>query len=331
MRVGLSLGGILLLVLAAPHAEASPSAKLVYVRGSGAETCPPEADLRKAVAVRLGYDPFFPAASKTVVAQVTRAPKEYRGRVQIVGDDGNVRGEREISTSGDDCSELTSAMALAVSIALDDLDEPSPVARSEASTPQTEPAAPVGEPSREPPRTPSNEAPAAAKPAAAASRVELTGSVGPTISIGTAPVVLGADLAVALRWPRVAARVDVRGELSSSHQMATGGEVSTNLGLATGSLCLRFGLPFACAGGGAGIVWSHTEGITRPASDRAIVPVGVLRVGVQAPLGTRIYLEPSVEMGGSFSPQSVVVDGRSVYDMPLVWAVLGVQVGGKIF
>lgn len=35
---------------------ASPSSRLVYVRGRGAETCPDEAALRAAVAARLGYD-----------------------------------------------------------------------------------------------------------------------------------------------------------------------------------------------------------------------------------------------------------------------------------
>ncbi len=115
-------------LVAAGSAEASPSAKLVYVRGPGAEGCPGEAELRKAVATRIGYDPFFPTASKTVIAQVTRSPVGYRSHVQIVGDDGNVRGDRELASKGDDCAEIVSTVALAVSIALDDLDEPPPSA-----------------------------------------------------------------------------------------------------------------------------------------------------------------------------------------------------------
>jgi hypothetical protein len=39
-------------------AWAAPTAKLSYVRGEGAEACADEADLKKAVAARLGYDPF---------------------------------------------------------------------------------------------------------------------------------------------------------------------------------------------------------------------------------------------------------------------------------
>jgi hypothetical protein len=331
MRAGPTLGGIVLLVLAAPRAEASPSAKLVYVRGAGAEVCPPEADLRQAVAVRLGYDPFFPAASKTVVAQISRVPKGFRGRVQIVGDDGNVRGERDIATTGDDCGELTSAIALAVSIALDDLDEPSPSGPPDPPAPAAEPIPPAATPSPEPARAQPREGQPTTKPSPTATRMELTGSVGPTISIGTAPVVLGAGVALGLQFPRVAARLDVRAEHTFSQEMATGGQVSTDVALAIGSLCLRFGLPFACAGGGAGIIWSHTEGLARPASDRALVPIMALRLGVQAPLGARFYLEPSIEAGGNFTPQRVVVDGRSGYEVPALWGVLGVHVGGKIF
>src|SRR5687768_2823399 len=102
MRAGVTLATMAVVLGVCASAFASPSAKLVYVRGTGTESCPPEADLRKMVAVRLGYDPFFPSAQKTVVAEVGRAPDGYRGRVRIVSDDGNVRGERELATKGDD-------------------------------------------------------------------------------------------------------------------------------------------------------------------------------------------------------------------------------------
>ena len=87
-----------MLALATRSARASPSAKLVYVRGAGADARPAEAALRKAVAIRLGYDPFLAAAQKTVIAQVTRTSEGYRARVQIVDDDGKARGERDRAT-----------------------------------------------------------------------------------------------------------------------------------------------------------------------------------------------------------------------------------------
>lgn len=57
----------------AREASASPSARLLYVRNVGAEGCPDESALRKSVAARLGYDPFFPWATTTVLATIDRA------------------------------------------------------------------------------------------------------------------------------------------------------------------------------------------------------------------------------------------------------------------
>ena len=147
MRAALALVSILAVTTWATASRATPSAKLVYVREPAASACPGESDLRKAVATRIGYDPFFPSASKTVIAQISRAPTGYRGKVQIVGDDGNLRGTRDLSTRGDDCSELLSALALAISIALDDLDDGKPLpATAGGQTGETTPAAPPAAP-----------------------------------------------------------------------------------------------------------------------------------------------------------------------------------------
>src|SRR5262249_17972003 len=120
----------------AARVEASPSAKLVYVRGAGAESCPGEAEMRSAVARRLGYDPFFPVAAKTVVTPLAHTAAGYRAHVQIVSEDGKVRGERDLAASGDDCAELLAALALAVSIAIDDLDDER-TAASTSAAPET--------------------------------------------------------------------------------------------------------------------------------------------------------------------------------------------------
>src|SRR5579859_7764190 len=99
---------------------ASPSAKLTYVRGSGAEKCPDEGALRKAVATRLGYDPFFPWATTTVVAEVTASRRGFHGQVQILDEHGDLRGRRALDATSGDCADMVRALALAISIAVDD-------------------------------------------------------------------------------------------------------------------------------------------------------------------------------------------------------------------
>lgn len=316
------------------EAEASPSAKLVYVRGAGADSCPGEAELRKAVALRLGYDPFFPVAQKTVIAQVQRAPSGFTGRVQIVGDDGNIRGERELATKGDDCKELALALALAVSLALDDLDEAP--AKPPAKPDEPPPPPPPPPPPRDPPPvvTEPKDDGASRAPIRVVDgpSMQLAASLGPIATLGTAPdIAAGASLAIALRWPAsaFALRLDVRSALPSSKSLAQGGKVSTNDVVGTVAACLRGTIPFGCVGGGAGVLFSRTENITRPASDRASLLVGVARGGADIALGARLYLEPFAEVGLNVLSRAVEVDGRTVYETSPVWAAVGIHLGGR--
>ncbi len=329
----LALASAASLAFGAHSAAASPSAKLVYVRGTGTDVCPGEEDLRRAVATRIGYDPFFPAAQKTVIAQVTRTAGGYRGKVQIVGDDGKVWGERDLASKGDDCLELVSAMALAVSIALDDLDEatqapPAPPASPSSSAPD-EPAPP-----REVPRAePAREVPAPPRSAPAEGpHVELRASAGPIVSVGTAPAAaFGGSAAVSLGYGAVGARLGVRGELPSSGAVTPTGLVSTSTLLVTLSGCVRARVPFGCVGGGIGSFSSQTEGITRPASDSATLGVLLASAGADLALGRVLYLEPVIEGALNLTRHRVEIDGSRAFTLPIVAGTLGLHLGGHFF
>lgn len=337
-RVAVAIASAATLVLAAASADASPSAKLVYVRGTGADACPGEAELRKAVATRIGYDPFFPAAQKTVIAQVTRTAGGYRGKVQIVGDDGKVRGERDLASKGDDCAELVSTMALAVSIALDDLDEapkdpppPAPPALvasdsdppSSREAPRASPVTPPRDlPPAPPPRTTSLDGP----------HVELGASAGPIVSVGTAPsAAVGGSVAVSLGYGAFGARLGLRGELPSSSGLVPSGLVSTNTVLAALSGCVRGRVPFGCFGAGIGSISSRTEGITRPASDGALLVVLLASAGADIALGRVLYLEPFVEGALNLRRHRVEIDGSTAFTLPIVAGTLGLHLGGHFF
>ncbi len=326
LRAATAIGLVLLSLLVARTACASPSAKLVYVRGAGAEACPAEAELRKAVAVRIGYDPFFPVAQKTVVAQLARAPGGYRARVQIVGDDGTLRGERELATKGDDCGELTAAIALAVSVALDDLDEPAPSAPppAEPAAPAPDPPPPIAAPADPPPPAPDRPAPAAER----AAPVTFALAGGPTVVAGSAPAPApGLALAGSLRIGWAGVRLDARADLPVGEGLAPNGRVSTNEVVVLASFCVRGKVPFACAGGGTGVFASRTEGLAKPASDDAVVAIAAAKVGVDVALGRALFLEPFVDLGANLTRHRVEVDGREVYGMPPVWGAGGILLG----
>ena len=308
-------------------AEASPSSKLVYIRGAGADACPGEDDLRKAVAARLGYDPFFPSAQKTVVAEVTRTPGGYRAKVQIVGDARALGGARELATKGDDCAELVSTMGLAISIALDDLDAEER-AQAETQAPKSEQAAP-------PPETspPAEAIPPPAAPLLLRRRptekthADLSASLGPTLSFGTAPVpAVGGGVAVTLGYGPLAARASFRAEFAASDSFAPAGTVSAQTLMGTLEGCVRAKIPFACAGAGYGSIATETSGIPRAASDHGRLVTVLATVGARVPLAG-IYIEPFVSGGLNLVEERVEVDRRRVYTVPLVVGVGGIHVG----
>jgi hypothetical protein len=327
----------------ASQALATPSAKLVYVRGTGTNSCPDESELRRAVSARIGYDPFFPTASKTVVAQVTRATKGFRARVQIVGDDGRVRGEKDLTTGGDDCNELIATMALAISIALDDLDDGTKAAPDAAATtpaattPAAGPPADEEAPRAAVPETRPKDAPAPAPPTTNAPpsenrRLTMTASAGPALSIGAAPAPsVGGALAATIRYSWAAARFALRGDLPSSGDLERGGRVTTRTVLATAAACVRGDAPFFCAGAGLGSLDATTQEIARPSSDDALLVLLVATGGVDLALGSQLYVEPFVDAGLVLTRHRVSVDGISAYVLPVFAGTAGLHLGLRLF
>jgi hypothetical protein len=112
------------MIAVAAAARASSSSRLVYSRAPEASSCPDEAALRKAVARRFGYDPFFPWAKQTIVVQIFRAHGRYVARVQLLDEQGIAHGTRELTSNQRNCSEIFEASTLAVSIALDAPEKP---------------------------------------------------------------------------------------------------------------------------------------------------------------------------------------------------------------
>ncbi|MFO0677084.1 MAG: hypothetical protein U0169_11140 [Polyangiaceae bacterium] len=148
---------------------AIPAARLVYVRGSGAESCPDEDELRRAVATRLGYDPFFPTASSTLIADVERAKGRFVAHIKLVGDDDVTRGARRLEHGGPSCADMIDTMALSISIAIDPesltrAPRPDPVPAADSSADRAPPVSPGATTAREAAIEPVGGGPARARP-----------------------------------------------------------------------------------------------------------------------------------------------------------------------
>lgn len=317
---------VLLLGLALPiPAEASPSARLTYVRGKGAEKCPDEAMLRKEVAARLGFDVFFPWARRTVVAEITKGPRGFRARLQILSEDGVVLGVRAIDATSESCSDIAHALALAMSIAVDDfgLDDVPPPAPTEPP-PQT-PERPA--PATAPEAPPSETSPRLPPPPPAEPPLRLSASLGTQVSFEVAPAAsvgfLGAfDVRLARR---LSIGIEARGDLP-----AEGEGVETYVIAGSVIPCLHYPSPlFVCAMVTAGDF--HETGVgSRPVAMDALYLALGPRVGVEVPLGRRFFVLAHADAAFVLLRHRVDLNGNQVFELPLIAPSFGIG-GGVLF
>jgi hypothetical protein len=327
-----AVGAAMLAVASA--SSASPSARLVYLRNPGAESCPDETSVRGAVAARLGYDPFFPNAAETMFIEISRDKDRYRARVKLVDAKNDVRGTREIAQAGSSCSGMIDTLALSISIAID----PDSLTRGPASPPTTEPAAaaspsPEEETPREiatppavppPPDAPKDDARPRQQDARTA-RLELW--LAPAVWFGTGPsVAFGGELGARVRWTNLSLGVSARGDLPSSHTI-DGINVSFGFLGGTATACGHLGVLSACALG--------TLGRLTASSDAAIArDDSTLRLLLGASLGVELPASDSIRLFGraiandALGDQTVVVSGVNVYDLPHLSA--GFELGSAI-
>lgn len=144
-----------------PARPALPVAELHYARHAGAENCPDEPTLRKAVSARMGRDPFLSAASTPVAPLPSPAPTPARpslrltvavqparrglqARIDLQDARGRVVATRRLGSPASDCNELGAALALALALAIDPFGPFEPVARSGASGASSPPSDAAG-------------------------------------------------------------------------------------------------------------------------------------------------------------------------------------------
>lgn len=308
-------------------AWASPTSRLVYVRGPGAEGCPDEAAMRAAVAARLGYDPFRVVATTTLSAQISRENGLYRGQIKLVDDSGVERGARSLESRADDCAELTQALALSMSIAIDPLSVLSPPKPKEPDPPAQEPKEPepppVVAPRPAPPPVPPPPAPPAAKPSEGP-RFALGASGHGAFGIGPAPA-FGLALASEIVWPNASVGAGVRLDFPAGVETAQGGRVRATFVGGELAPCLRSPLGkrsddssrgLTVAGCGLvllGGVLAESTDVSGPKSSGTFFAGAGLRLGLDVPLVAGFAARLSGDVLGHFTPYGLAVNGTTVF------------------
>jgi hypothetical protein len=340
MRFVSALAALVALAATSRTALASPTARLVYVRSAGAESCPDEPSMRRAVATRLGYDPFRPHASTTLTAEVKREGGSFRGRVRLVDEAGVERGARDLESAAADCSELTAAMALSMSIAID------PLSMMRAEKPATEP-----EPTELPPpvemtdgpavsvappleRTPPRDsgAPAAPRPLAPerdAPRFAV--GAGGHVAFGIAPApAIGLRVSAELMTKRWSVGLEGRFDLASSAASSEGGSSQTSLAGGAIVPCVRVPLVWACGVALVSRVEAEAVGVSLPRTDAFVFVGAGARLVAAVDLGQDFMLRVGGDLLAHPAPFELTVNGRSVYRSSPVSGLAGLAVA-RIF
>jgi hypothetical protein len=297
--------------------------------------------MRRAVATRLGYDPFRPLASTTLTAEIRREKGTFRGHVKLVDDAGVERGARDLESRADDCSDLTTAMALSMSIAIDPLSMLRPPPKIEDPTPGGE-APPPTEPSPSPP-APSAPAPSSSAspavdrpPPAPPSRdtvdpARFALAAGGHVAFGIAPApALGFRASGEIATRRFAVGLEGRLDLPASSESSEGGRSRTSLAGAALVPCLRIPLAWACGVLLAARVDAEAVGVTSPRSEAFVFLGAGARLVAALPLPEDFSLRIGGDVLAHPVPFELTLNGRRIYRSGAVSAIAGLAVA-RIF
>jgi|CZKU01.1.fsa_nt_gi hypothetical protein len=349
------LGGLLATGLSVPAAWGFPTSRLTYSRDVAAQRCPDEAFLRHAVAERLGYDPFFPWATRTIAARIAVEGHGLRGTVDLIDAEGILRGSRELTALPHQCQDLVDGMALAISIAIDPdsvdrVDPPSPKAPGTDGAPIDSSAQPAPSPGPvvDPPsaddgagtREPAAPRPAASPPAGANDSGSSTRSAvgfrltpelhaGMVGSTGLSPSwSAGPSVGAFLRASAWSAGVEGRYQFVNGASYPAGRISSTLVGAAA-LTCGHPGPAIVCAQFAADRLTVSGDGVDRPRSDAAFVWRTGARAGLDFPLRANLALGVHADVLVLLEPTSIELDGQVLWRAPLVSALGGATLQGR--
>jgi hypothetical protein len=291
------------------HADTSHKARLVYLRGIGTETCPPEAELADAVAARLGYEPFSTWAQDTLFVELIKDAEGFTAKVKLVDSSSNVRGERELHARTA-CADLVPTMALTISLAIYPIASTRNGALPEDTPPREKPVDLTrstipdgGDAGAAPPPKPRDDAPKVPEPAAPRSESSIGAGVGVLGSVGSAPAPnVGLSLFTEGRYAWVSlgveGRVDFPASASVDHGVAASGsspQVSSWLLVGGLRACGHFRGAFGCVLGMAGEIRASGIDVSSPREAGALYGATGLRAGYDYEIVPRFALRGQIE------------------------------------
>ncbi|MFZ5471031.1 MAG: hypothetical protein ACOZIN_16505 [Myxococcota bacterium] len=280
------------------YAQTARTARFSYVRHPGAEGCPDEDSVRRAVSARLGREAFHDDAELLVQAVVERASPGLLARVSLSDRAGRTLGKRDIASPVNDCRELASAMELAISVAID------PVAAMRVAPP-----VPVPPPPAPPPPV------VQAEPAPPPPRgIDL--GLSAWVSAGDAPALSpGLSIDARYRWRIASLGLEAGAGFPTSSPASIGRVVSSRL-LASVVPCLHHRAFFGCAKASAGALTVAGDGLDEARAVSTFYAALGARAGAELSLHSSFALRAYVEALAPLARISVRVGNDAVWSTP---------------
>lgn len=290
-----------------------PPVRLVYEEGDTG--CPNRERLVRAVAARLGANPFTDEANEAVSVRVHRAGDSLSAQVVRSGPEGE-RGRRDLTSPTLDCTELFRALELAVAIAIDPR-----AGLARPSAPSLPPASPPSSPIQAPAESP---LPPEAVQALPQTPTHVHLGLGPSGSLGSGPTAtLGLVLIAGLQHGSFELGLGGRVELPSQLGLSPG-NIRTQAVVGNLSVCLAVLFLRACALGEAGALRVTSEGLT-PAVQQTAVLAGLGgRVAAHFQPWEYLAVRPFLDVTATLARTSVRADGAVVWTTPPAMGTLGV-------
>ncbi len=316
----LTLSALLLTasLASAQTAPQRPTARLRYARlDDAANACPSLFQTEAAVRTRLGYDPFRDDAKDVIEVFVEKGePNGLRARMRLKDADGTSKGKRDLLSPSTDCVELSNALTLAISIAVD------PQSFLGPSTPAIPSAESGGPPP--PPIVAASPPPPPPMVEAESSRVKVRGGIGILGLAGTTfGITGGASVRLTVGTARWSVSLDGRGELPRVLQVGPG-EISVTNAAGLLAPCLHVSFFGACAVAGVGATRIGSTGLDGSRDQVVLFFQAGGRVQAMFDLTERISLGGALDVLVPVTRPVLRVGGEPLWSAPVVNGNLGV-------
>ncbi len=314
-------------------AQAIPTARLEYERGADTESCPDEPALRRAVAERLGYDPFDGGATQTLHARLDHGGDGFSAVIQLRDPSGQIHAERRLEGTRD-CAELASAMALSMSIVID---PERALERTPHASPNVReappPNAPRSDDAREP-RAPTRATPATPPPERVVVvrtpapppiiRERISGTIGRVgasahVSLGLEPApALGFTLSSGWQRGPLSFALEARYDARASQSLPTAGTLRTEFFGGTLVPCYHRPPFVGCALLLGGALRAESRAVPDARADAGLFFAAGGRAGLEWPLSARIRLLAQADLLLSLRPLTVRRNSENAWESSLI-------------